>query len=83
MRDTDLFQMALGLVPPWMVKRSAFDATAKRLDIYLDFGKGSRFPCSECGEPDCPAYDTEEKTWRHLIKDARSTDDVPTFPSAS
>jgi len=39
MRDTDLFQMALGLVPPWMVKRSAFDATAKRLDIYLDFGK--------------------------------------------
>ena len=66
MRDTDLFQMALGLVPPWMVKRSAFDATAKRLDIYLDFGKGSRFPCSECGEPDCPAYDTEEKTWRHL-----------------
>ena len=66
MRDTDLFQMALSLVPPWMVKRSAFDATAKRLDIYLDFGKGSRFPCSECGEPDCPAYDTEEKTWRHL-----------------
>jgi transposase len=66
MRDTDLFQMALGRVPPWMVKRSAFDATAKRLDIYLDFGKGSRFPCSECGEPDCPAYDTEEKTWRHL-----------------
>ena len=66
MRDTDLLQMALGLVPPWMVKRSAFDATAKRLDIYLDFGKGSRFPCSECGEPDCPAYDTEAKTWRHL-----------------
>jgi transposase len=66
MRDTDLFQMALGLVPPWMVKRSAFDATAKRLDIYLDFGKGSRFLCPECGAPDCPAYDTEEKIWRHL-----------------
>ncbi len=43
MRDTDLFQMALGLVPPWTVERSAFDAPAKRLDIYLDFGKGSRF----------------------------------------
>jgi transposase len=66
MRDTDLFQMALGLVPPWMVKKSAFDGTAKRLDIYLDFGKGSRFACSECGTPGCPAYDTEEKTWRHL-----------------
>ena len=66
MRDTDLFQMALGLVPPWMVARSQFDAAAKRLDIYLDFGKGSRFPCPECGAVDCPAYDTEDKTWRHL-----------------
>jgi transposase len=66
MRDTDLFQMALGLVPPWTVDRSAFDAAAKRLDIYLDFAKGSRFVCPECGTADCPAYDTEEKTWRHL-----------------
>lgn len=66
MRDTDLFQMALGLVPPWVVARSEFDAAAKRLDIYVDFGKGSRFPCPECGAVDCPAYDTEDKTWRHL-----------------
>jgi transposase len=66
MRDTDLFQMALGLVPPWAVERSTFDAAAKRLDIYLDFAKGSRFACPECGTAGCPAYDTEEKTWRHL-----------------
>jgi transposase len=66
MRDTDLLQMALGLIPPWMVERSAFDAQAKRLDIYLDFGKGSRFACAECGAAGCPAYDTEEKAWRHL-----------------
>jgi len=26
MRDTDLFQMALGLVPPWLVSGSRFDA---------------------------------------------------------
>ena len=37
MRDTDLFQLALGLVPPWMVKACAFDAERKRLDIEIDY----------------------------------------------
>ena len=66
MRDTDLFQVALGVKPPWVVQKSEFDATAKRLDIYLDFARGSRFVCPQCGTVDCPAYDSEEKTWRHL-----------------
>ena len=66
MRDTDLFRMALGIEPPWVVAKSDFDAIAKRLDIYLDFARGSRFACSECGIAGCPAYDSEDKTWRHL-----------------
>src|SRR5512134_1108288 len=64
--DTDLLQMALGLLPPWMVAGSTFDAAAKRLDIHLDFPRGGRFACPDCGSADCPAYDTEEMTWRHL-----------------
>lgn len=64
MRDVDLLQMALGLAPP--VVRSVFDAEARRLDIHLDFPRGSRFACPVCGVTDCPAYDTEDKTWRHL-----------------
>ena len=66
MRDTDLFHVALGVKPPWVVRKSEFDAAAKRLDIYLDFARGSRFECPQCGTADCPAYDSEEKTWRHL-----------------
>jgi len=66
MRDTDLFGMALGIELPWMVTKSAFDGVAKRLDIYLDFARGSRFACPQCGAANCPAYDSEEKTWRHL-----------------
>lgn len=66
MRDTELLQAAFGLLPPWMVARSTFDAAAKRLDIHLDFPRGSRFGCPDCGAADCPAYDTEEMTWRHL-----------------
>lgn len=66
MRDTDLFQLALGLVPPWLVKAANFDAEKKRLDIEIDFTRGGTFACSGCGKPDCPTHDTVTKTWRHL-----------------
>src|SRR5580693_8937712 len=66
MRDTSLLQQALGLAPPWAVSRSDFDPEAHRLDIEIDFAPGSRFACPTCGAADCPAYDTERMTWRHL-----------------
>src|SRR6266542_4037578 len=62
----ELFQAALGLAEPWQVMRTEFDATARRLDLYLDFPKGARFPCPEGDHPACPVHDTEPKTWRHL-----------------
>jgi transposase len=63
-----LFGLALGLVPPWQVTSVSFDDEAGRLDIRLDFPRGSRFACPEegCGEGACPVHDTAEKTWRHL-----------------
>lgn len=66
MRDIDLFQMALGLSKPWYVERSEFDPAARRLDLYLDFESGGSFVCPECEKAGCKAYDTTEKTWRHL-----------------
>jgi transposase len=66
MRDTSLLQQALGLTPPWTVSRADFDPKAHRLDIQIDFAPGNRFACPACGAADCPAYDTERKTWRHL-----------------
>lgn len=66
MRDTTLLQLALGLTPPWTVTGSDFDVEARRLDIQIDFAAGSRFSCPTCGAANCPAYDTERKTWRHL-----------------
>jgi len=66
MRDTSLLQLGLGLTPPWTVSRADFDAEAHRLDIQIDFPAGSRFACPVCDATDCPAYDTERKTWRHL-----------------
>jgi transposase len=66
MRDTDLFQLALGLKPPWQVSSSEFNPEQKRLDIKIDFPRGSTFSCPECGQVDLKAYDTVEKCWRHL-----------------
>jgi transposase len=66
LRDTNLLQLALGLTPPWTVTRADFDPAAHRLDIEIDFAPGSRFACPSCDAADCPAYDTERKTWRHL-----------------
>ena len=66
MRDIDLFEMALGLTSPWFVAHSAFCVDASRLDIFLDFERGGKFSCPECDHPDCRAYDSSPKTWRHL-----------------
>ena len=66
MRDTDLFQLALGLKPPWQVSSAEFNLEQKRLDIKIDFVRGSTFPCPDCGQVALKAYDTVEKSWRHL-----------------
>ena len=60
------FPWKLGLSFPWKVMSSDFDAQAGRLDIRIDFPRGSRFCCPTCGTSG-PAYDTREMTWRHLL----------------
>ena len=66
MKETELIQIALMLTPPWKVAECQFDVNQKRLDIHLDFAKGSRFSCPTCGQADCAVHDTEQKSWRHL-----------------
>ena len=65
MRDTDLFQAALGLGTPWSVSGSRFDAAARRLDIEIAFAKGARFACPLAARRNArPMH--EPLTWRHL-----------------
>lgn len=65
-RDTDLFQLALGLRPPWYVASCEFNPGKHRLDIEIDFPRGGVFACPSCGREGFNAYDTERHTWRHL-----------------
>ena len=66
MKDTELIQTALMLTPPWQVAECQFDINQERLNIHLDFLKGSQFSCPACDQADCAVHDTKEKSWRHL-----------------
>jgi len=65
MNPESLFGIALGINPPWEVEGIEFSKENKRLDIKIGFQRGAAFDCPVCGAPS-PAYDTNEKTWRHL-----------------
>ena len=56
----------MNIEDPWYIKDIDFDLKLKQLDIWIDFKKGSKFPCPKCGVPSCSIHDTVEKVWRHL-----------------
>ena len=60
----NIFSMALGINDPWFISDVRFDAKQKRLDIDLDFTRGSKFEVAGVGS--FGAYDTLQKSWRHL-----------------
>jgi transposase len=63
----DLFAAALNIEPPFYVKEIDFNPEAKRLDIHIDFKRGSLFDYNKDGvNESCKAFDTKEKRWRHL-----------------
>lgn len=64
-----LFELALNIQEPWYIKDIQFDVENKRLDIHIDFHKGSVFHYvseKENIKGDFKAYDTVDKEWRHL-----------------
>ena len=62
----ELFRLALGLAEPWRVVKIEFSDERHRLDLFLDFPGGSRFPCPICAGGERPVYDSAERVWRHL-----------------
>lgn len=64
-----LFTEALGIKAPWKVTSLKFDSVEHRLNINVDFERGATF---EYEDPETgvkghyKAYDTVDKTWRHL-----------------
>ena len=64
--EIELFSTALGLAEPVYIDEIVFDQSEGALHIHMNFRRGGKFACSECGAEGLPVYDTVEKTWRHL-----------------
>ncbi len=64
----NVFEQALNIHEPWFIKTINFDKSKKRLDISIDFKKGTTFEyITDDGEVlQGSVHDTKEKTWRHL-----------------
>lgn len=62
----ELFRSALHLTAPWVISSLRFGEGEQKLEIWIDFIKGAKFPCPECNSLDCDIHDTTTRTWRHL-----------------
>lgn len=66
----ELFQLALHIKDPWFISDLQFDEHTKRLDIHVDFTKGSAFTYfDETTQQEIvglKTYDTTNKQYRHL-----------------
>jgi len=65
MNSEKLFELALGIQSPWYISNITFLEKDKRLDVYVDFNKGSSFSHKDA-QGEFKVYDTVEKQWRHL-----------------
>jgi transposase len=66
LQDTALFSQLLCLSSPWQVVSVTPDLDSKALTIRIEWPKGEKGPCPDCGAA-CPVYDhREEREWRHL-----------------
>ena len=66
MSTESLFAKALGLSNPWKVSKVVFSPEEKRLDITIDFPRGSTFTCPVCGAAGAKPYDSNGEQWHHL-----------------
>lgn len=64
--EKELFSVALGIEEPVYIDEVALDTGTGELHIHMNFRRGGRFACSECGESGLTVHDTVKKTWRHL-----------------
>ncbi|MDH7567901.1 MAG: ISL3 family transposase, partial [Clostridiales bacterium] len=62
--QNQIFSQALNIQKPWYISRIEFKQEEKRLDIWVDFERGAKFSCPDCGEENCEIHDTVEKEWR-------------------
>jgi hypothetical protein len=49
MNSEEIFRRLLGAEKTWIIGQIRFNHQEKRVDIFIDFPRGSRFPYPVCG----------------------------------
>ena len=64
----DIFAAALGLTSPWFISSINFNVEDRRLDIEIDFKRGSKFDYVNSDGSRIPGHvhDTRVIKWQHL-----------------
>lgn len=55
----------LGIKSPWVLKKIDVQHHTQVIDVYIDYERGSKFECPDCGEF-CKVHDGSVKRIRHL-----------------
>ena len=67
MNKEKIFEAALSIQAPWYIETIEFDSEQKRLDVFINFYRGSAFRSEDKEyQGEFKAYDTKKKDWRHL-----------------
>ena len=62
--ENKIFREALEIPKPLYIEETKLEEGV--VHIYLNFDRGSRFECSECGEKELPLHDRKPKRWKHI-----------------
>lgn len=67
-QEYSLFERALNIENPWYVVEYELNQKTQTLDVFLDFKRGAKFPCSACGHSHSKIHDilNDDRSWRHL-----------------
>ena len=50
---------------PLIIERIEVHHTSKTVNVFIDYEKGTLFPCSKCNKPS-KVHDSRYRTWSHL-----------------
>ena len=62
----ELFRKFPSLGESWIIKEIKVDLQERRVNIFINFPRRSRFSCLLCGKQ-YSVHDTENRTWRYLL----------------
>jgi transposase len=64
-RFQETLEKILNVEEPWKINKIDVHHPTKSVNVYIDYDRGTKFPCSECGEK-CKIHDSSYRVWRHL-----------------